>query len=156
MADLTGRCACGAVTYAVTGAPLFTQACHCRDCQKTTGTAFIVHAVMVEDDLKVSGETSMSVVPSGSGAGCELHACAKCAGYIWARYRYHQVPVIALRVGTLDDPSAFPPEAHIFLKSKQPWLSLMDGKPRFEEGVAREAVWPPESVARYNALPKRA
>ena len=96
----TGHCGCGAVTYEITGAPLFTQACHCTDCQRTTGSAFVVHTVIVEDDLKLQGETRMAVLPSGSGAGCELHACAQCAAYIWVRYRYHQVPVIAVRAGT--------------------------------------------------------
>lgn len=152
---MTGRCACGAVTYEVVNAPLFTQACHCRDCQRTTGSAFVVHAVMVEDDLKLEGKTRMVVVPSGSGAGCELHACAVCADYVWVRYLYHRVPVIALRTGTLDDPSLLPPQAHIFVRSKQPWLALTDGLPQFEEAFARDAVWPAESVARYEALPPR-
>lgn len=151
----TGRCSCGAVTYELTGEPLFTQACHCLDCQRSTGSAFVVHAVTVEDDLKVQGETKMAIVPSGSDAGCEAHACAVCMDYVWMRYRYHKVPVIALRVGTLDDPTAFQPQAHIFVRSKQPWLTLSDGKPQFEQAAAREDVWPPESVARYDALPKR-
>lgn len=152
----TGHCGCGAVTYEITGAPLFTQACHCTDCQRTTGSAFVVHTVIVEDDLKLQGETRMAVLPSGSGAGCELHACAQCAAYVWVRYRYHQVPVIAVRAGTLDDPAAFPPQAHIFVRSKQPWLSLDDGIPQFETACTREEAWPAESVARYDALPPRA
>lgn len=151
----TGRCACGALTYELTKAPLFTQACHCRDCQRTTGGAFIVHAIVVEDDLKVDGDIQTYFLPSGSGAGCEASACAKCADYIFVRYLYHKVPVIGLRTGTLDDPSAFPPEAHIFLQSKLPWLTLTDGKPQFQQGVAREDVWPTASVDRYNGLAER-
>jgi hypothetical protein len=151
----TGRCACGAVTYEVVGTPLFTHACHCRDCQRTTGSAFIVHSILVEDDLKLEGETRMVSLPTGSGAGSEIHACTTCADYIWVRYLYHQVPVVALRTGTLDDPSAYPPEAHIFVGSKQPWLTLGDGKPQFQEAFARENGWPAASVARYDVLPKK-
>lgn len=153
--SMTGRCACGAVTYEVVGAPLFTHACHCSDCQRTTGSAFVVHVVLVEDDLKLNGETRMAVVPSGSGAGCELHSCAVCADYIWVRYLYHQVPVIALRTGTLDDPSLLPPQAHVFARSMQPWLVLNDGKPQFDGALPRDEMWPPESIARYAALPPR-
>ena len=152
---ITGRCGCGAVHYEITGEPLFTHACHCTDCQRTTGSAFVVHTVIAEDDLTLNGETRMAVLPSGSGAGCELHACATCAVYIWARYRYHQVPVIAVRSGTLDDPAAFPPGAHIFVASKQPWLTLADGKPQFDAAYRRDEVWPPASNARYDALPAR-
>ncbi|MEQ9643359.1 MAG: GFA family protein [Alphaproteobacteria bacterium] len=153
---MTGRCACGAVTYRITDAPLFTQACHCTDCQRSTGSAFVVHLVLAEPDFEIEGKTRMATVPSGSGAGCELHACAKCATYIWVRYLYHKVPVIAVRGGTLDDPAAAPPQAHIFTRSMQPWLTLPDGVPRFDEAFARDDVWPAASCRKYDALPPRA
>ena len=152
---LTGRCACGDVTYRIKGEPLFTQACHCTDCQRTTGGAFVVHMVLAEEDFKIDGETRMAVVSTGSGAGCELHACAKCMTYVWVRYRYHKVPVIAVRAGTLDDTSAVRPGAHIFTRSKQPWLPLPTDVPTFAEACAREDVWPDESLAKYDALPPR-
>ncbi len=93
----------------------------------------------------------MATLPSGSGAGCELHFCSKCGTYIWCRYLYHKVDVIALRVGTLDDTSMVKPQAHIFVRSKLSWFDLPDGVPVFEGAMDRDAVWSAESVARYNA-----
>lgn len=133
---------------------MFTHACHCTDCQRTTGSAFVIHSVLLGDDLQVEGETKAGMLPSGSGAGCEIHFCAACGTYIWCRYLYHKVDVIALRVGTLDDTSQVSPQAHIFTRSKQPWLKLPEDVPAFEEALNRDAVWTAESIERYeNASP---
>ncbi|MBT4688428.1 MAG: GFA family protein [Rhodospirillaceae bacterium] len=148
---LTGGCGCGAVRYRIGVEAMFTHACHCMDCQRTTGSAFVIHSVYARDDLQIVGETQAAILPSGSGAGCELHFCAKCGTYIWCRYLYHKVDVIALRVGTLDDTSKVKPRAHIFLRSKQAWLELPADVPTFEGALDRDAVWPVESVERYNA-----
>ena len=153
MKGLSGKCACGNVTYEIRGAPLFTQACHCTDCQRTTGSAFVIHTVICEADLALRGETRMGHGPTGSGEGCELHACASCGVIVWVRYRYHKVPVIAVRAGTLDDPTAVTPKAHIFTSRKLPWMTIPPGVPSFDEGVDRAEVWSPESIRRYDALP---
>ncbi len=152
MTNLSGRCSCGAVTYHVTEDPLFTQACHCLDCQRSTGSGFVVHTILPRSALQVQGETTASDIPSGSGAGAEINACASCNTYIWIRYKYHQVPVIALRAGTLDDPTAVSPGAHIFVKRKLPWISITDDTPQSPEASAREDVWPEASLKRYAAL----
>jgi hypothetical protein len=106
-------------------------------------------------DFETNGETRMAVVPTGSGAGCELHTCANCMTYIWVRYRYHKVPVITLRAGTLDDTSAVRPDTHILTRSKQPWAPLPTDVPTFEAACPREDAWPPESLEKYEALPPR-
>ena len=103
---LTGRCLCKRATYQITAAPLFTQACHCIDYQRTTGSAFVVHLVLAETDFSIAGETRRSALPTGSGAGRKIHFCTECGTYIWSRYLYHKLPVIAVRGGTLDDPNA--------------------------------------------------
>ena len=54
---LSGGCACRQVRYKVVGEPLFTHACHCSDCQRTTGSAFVLHTVIAKDDLEIEGET---------------------------------------------------------------------------------------------------
>ena len=87
--SLNGRCSCGDVRYEITGEPLFTHSCHCADCQRTTGSAFVIHTVLCEEDLSVTGVTPTGLGPSGSGAGCEMHACASCGVIIWLRYLYH-------------------------------------------------------------------
>jgi hypothetical protein len=149
---IAGGCSCGAVRYEIKDAPLFIQACHCTDCQRTSGSAFVVHAVMAEKDLEVSGETRPARLSSGSGNGRNLHFCVACGVSIWVQYLYHQVPVIALRTGTLDNPGQFSPQGHIFTRSKQAWVTLPDGVPAFPEGAAREEVWTAESIQRYEAL----
>jgi hypothetical protein len=153
--NLSGQCSCGAVTYEIVGEPLFVQACHCTDCQTTTGSAFVVHVVIPEAQLQIQGDTSMSTVPSGSGMGCELHYCSSCAVFIWVRYLYHQVPVIAIRAGTLNDKQAVTPQAHIFTQSKQAWVQIPSDVPSFEQAADRDAIWPRTSIERYEALPKR-
>lgn len=152
---LNGRCACGEVRYEITGEPLFTHACHCVDCQRTTGSAFVIHTVLCEEDLVINGATRTGIGPSGSGAGCEMHGCESCGVIIWLRYLYHQVPVIVVRTGTLEDPNALPPRAHIFTSQKQPWFVLPDDVPTFVEAADRDALWPASSIARYNALAPR-
>ncbi|MEM7541162.1 MAG: GFA family protein [Pseudomonadota bacterium] len=149
---LLGKCACEKVRYEIKGEPLVTQACHCEDCQRTTGAAFVIHAVVCEEDFHITGDTHMGIGPTGSGTGCELHACVSCGVMIWVRYLYHKVPVIAVRVGTLEDPSALTPQAHIFTSRKVAWLSIPDDVPSFAQGIDRSKVWPQESIDRYDSL----
>ena len=151
--ELSGRCACGNVRYEIQGEPLVTQACHCRDCQRATGSAFVIHIVVCEEDFRITGETHMGLGPTGSGTGCELHSCASCGVLIWVRYKYHKVPVIAVRAGTLKDPGAVTPQAHIFTGRKLPWVLLPAEVPSFEEGIDRSQVWSKESIERYESLP---
>ncbi len=149
---LTGGCSCGAVRYRITGEPFTVQACHCGDCKRTTGSAFVVHIVILRSDLDLIGETRMGLGPSGSGEGCELHACVECGVIIWAHYRFNTLPVIVVRAGTLDDPSAVSPRAHIFVGQKAPWIDLPEDVLQFAESANRAQTWPEESQKRYDAL----
>ena len=150
--QLTGRYACGRVNYKIKDDPLFTHACHCKDCQRTTGSAFVVHLILTDRDFEIEGDTRSATVPSGSGAGCDLHYCAECGTYVWCRYLYHQVPVLAVRGGTLDDTNAVRPQAHIFTRSMQSWFRLPEGVPSFKSGIDRNEAWPADSLKKYNAL----
>ena len=152
MKQLTGKCSCGSVSYEVDGEPLVTQACHCLDCQRTTGSAFVIHTVICEEDFVITGKTRMGIVPTGSGTGCELHSCASCGVIVWVRYRYHQVPVIAIRAGTLKDPRSVSPQAHIFVSRKLPWVVLPTDVPSFQKGIERSEVWSKKSLERYEKL----
>ncbi len=153
--NLTGRCACGKVRYEVRGEPLVTMACHCLDCQRTTGSAFVIHTTIVESDLAITGETEMGLAPTGSGKGSELHRCADCGVIVWVHYRAIGVGAIAIRAGTLDDPSLVTPAAHIFTSRRPPWVPLPVGVPAYDEGPVRAEVWSAESIDRLNALPPR-
>jgi hypothetical protein len=149
---LTGRCACGRVDYIIKDEPMFTHVCHCTDCQRTTGSAFVVHLIVAEDDFEIAGNTRAITLPTGSGAGYDLHFCAECGTYLWVRYHYHKVRVIAVRGGTLDDVSKIKPQAHIFTRSMQAWMRLPEDVPSFAEACSRDEAWPAASVIKYNSL----
>lgn len=150
--ELRGRCACGRVSYRIADTPMFTHACHCLDCQRTTGSAFVVHMIVAEAEFDIDGATVSTRLPTGSGAGVDLHFCPDCGTYIWAKYLAVDLPMIVVRAGTLQDPGKIQPQAHIFTKTKQPWLELPDGIPEFTEAYDRNEVWPAESLARFHSL----
>ena len=73
--SLTGGCICGQVKYQITDKPLFTQACHCKDCKVLTGSSYVVNSSVLENTLIVEGEVSSSVRKAGSGASCKTYFC---------------------------------------------------------------------------------
>lgn len=151
--NLKGRCACGSVMFRIDKKPMFTHACHCLDCQRTTGSAFVLHSVIGEKELIIeSGELKSATVTTGSGAGCDLNFCTTCGTFIWVKYRYHKVPVIAIRTGTLYDCAEVAVQAHIFIKSKLPWVSIPEKTPQFNEAYDRNEIWPDISLNEYNNL----
>ena len=145
-------CACGQVRYQINGEPMFTYACHCTDCQRTTGSAFVVHSTVAKDDFEIEGETRAATLPTGSGAGYDLHFCTKCGTYVWCIYHIRSDPVLIVRTGTLDDAAKLRPQAHIFTRSMQPWFTLPDDVPSFPEAFDRSVVWPAKSLKKLNDL----
>ena len=143
----TGRCICDTVRYRLDAPPLFTHACHCLDCQKKTGTAFAMTTIVLHDDLVIThGSTRPTVLSPRRTA----HGCAACDTWIYiASTRFPAT--LTLRPGTLDDASIATPQAHIWVKRKQPWLTLPTGVPCFDENYAMDAVWPAASLARMRA-----
>ena len=82
----SGRCLCEAVTYTLSHRPLIVHACHCRDCQRITGSPFVVNAWVVEADLALAGALERRSLSSGSGKGQELSTCAACGCALFTRY----------------------------------------------------------------------
>lgn len=153
---IEGGCDCRLIRYRMTGAPLFTHCCHCRWCQRETGSAFALNA-MIETDRIVSlgGEVDWVDTPSASGAGQRIARCPRCRLALWSHYA-GAGPVIAfLRVGTLDEPDRMPPDIHIFTSTKQPWVILPEGVPAVAEYYDRKIYWPAGSLARRAALAER-
>ncbi len=87
------------------------------------------------------------------GQGRETHFCPECGTNIWIRYLYHNVAVIAVRAGTLEDTSSATPRAHIFSRRMLPWLEISRGVPAYEQMLVRSEVWSQESIAKYESLP---
>lgn len=149
---LEGGCACGAARYRLTSAPLFVHCCHCRDCQRQTGSAFVLNALIETDRVeRLSGETEGVAVPTESGQPHVIHRCPACKVALWSHYG----GVLALsfvRVGALDEPSALPPNVHIYTRSKLPWVSLPAGVPAFDAYYDSKKLWPAASLERRKAI----
>ena len=150
--ELEGGCDCGAVRYRLMSAPMFVHCCHCRDCQRQTGSAFAINALIETARASVlSGETEASAMGTDSGKPHHIHRCAKCGTALWSVYGGAE-QLRFMRVGTLDNAAALEPDVHIYVRSKLPWVRLPEGKPAFEAYYQASKVWPAESLARRSAL----
>jgi len=147
---LEGGCACGAVRYRLASAPMFVHCCHCRDCQRQTGSAFVLNALFEADRVDVSGEVAPSAMPTDSGRPHHVFRCPKCATALWSEYG-GRTQVRFVRIGTLDNPSALSPDVHIYVRSKLRWVGLPPSAPAFEEYYDVRKLWPAESLARRKA-----
>lgn len=148
-----GGCACKAVRFRLESAPLIVNCCHCRWCQRETGSAFAVNAVIESDRVTNLGvEPEIVHTPSQSGAGQQIARCPHCKVAVWSHYAGAGPVTKVVRVGTLDEPDAMPPDVHVFTQSKQPWLTLPSGSRAFSEFYEREQVWSAESLERRAAL----
>ena len=149
MEAMDGRCTCGAIRYSMTSAPMFVHCCHCRWCQRDTGTAFALNA-MIEADRVVllAGTPEVVVTPTLSGKGQKIARCPTCRIALWSNYAGAGDKVRFVRVGTLAEPDRFPPNIHIFTSSKQPWVLLPPGTPAVPEFYDRNTVWPAAALER--------
>lgn len=150
---MDGGCSCRRVRYRIASSPLFVHCCHCRWCQRESGAAFAINAMIEADRISLLGEAPELVnTPSESGQGQQIARCPHCRVAVWSHYAGSGPAVAFVRVGTLDKPDLLPPDVHIFTASKQPWVVLPAGTPAFEVYYEREALWPPASLARRQAL----
>jgi hypothetical protein len=152
-----GGCDCRTVRYRMHSAPLFVHCCHCRWCQRESGAAFALNAMIEADRVElIAGAPEMVATPSASGKGQSIARCPICRIALWSHYAGAGAAVKFMRVGTLDEPDSFPPDIHIFTSSKQPWVVLPQGIPSVPEYYDRRKYWPPESIGRREALLARA
>ena len=147
--SLTGGCICGQVKYQIIDKPLFTQACHCKDCKVLTGSSYVVNSSILENTLIVEGEVSSTELKAGSGASYKTYFCTKCGNYVYADYD-SAVGRLTVRTKTLDNSEKFPPQVHIFTKDKDPWLNLSEDVICFKEMYDQKKTWPEESLNKYN------
>jgi len=149
---LEGGCSCGAVRYRLESAPMFVHCCHCRDCQRQTGSAFVLNALIETARVTIlQGEVSRSAQPTDSGKPHAIERCTACGIAVWSEYGGF-APLRFIRVGTLDDPTALAPNVHIYTRSKVPWVRLPPGVPAFEAYYDAKTLWPAESLERRRAM----
>jgi hypothetical protein len=149
---LEGGCACGAVRYRLESAPMFVHCCHCRDCQRQTGSAFVLNALIETDRITVlAGDPEPVPVPTDSGRPHDIWRCRTCRTALWSDYG-GRAALRFVRVGTLDDAAALPPDVHIYTRSKLPWITLRKEVPAFEVYYDSQSLWPAASLERRRAI----
>ena len=146
-----GGCSCGAVRYRLTSDPLFVHCCHCLNCQRQTGSAFVINVLIEADRVELAqGEPRSVEVPRDDGSTQEIFRCPECQVALYSRYGHPAVSFV--RAGTLDDPAGVSPDVHIFTRSRLPWVALPESIPAFDVYYDMNELWPAESLERVRAL----
>jgi hypothetical protein len=149
-----GGCSCGAVRYRLTAEPLFVHCCHCLNCQRQTGSAFVINILVEEEHVElVAGEPHAVDVPRDDGSVHRIFRCPRCEVALFSTYTAPDVRFV--RAGTLDDPAAVRPDVHIYTRSKLPWVTLPDSVPAFEAFYDLDELWPQASLERVALLRRR-
>ena len=151
-AGLEGGCSCGQVRYRLRDAPMWVQCCHCLDCQRQTGGAFAINAMIETDRIELlAGEPVAVAMPTDSSRPHDIYRCPACQVALWSDYGRRGV-LRFLRIATLDQPHAITPNAHIFTRSKVPWVTLPEGVPAFDIYYDMKKEWPASSLRRREAI----
>ncbi len=118
---LEGACQCGSVRYRLEVEPLGLAVCHCRDCQRQTGSAFAMSLDIPTEAFRLlSGELKTFAAECESGRAKECAFCGSCGTRIYHRGEWGT----SIKAGTLDDTSDLKPTAHYWTKRKQPWVQI--------------------------------
>jgi hypothetical protein len=148
---LEGGCSCGAVRYRLGSEPMFVHCCHCLNCQRQTGSAFVVNLLIEADRVEVvEGEPRAVDVPRDDGSTQRIYRCPACQVAVFSEYTRPQVWFV--RAGTLDDPGRVSPDVHIYTRSKLGWVVLPDGVPAFDVYYDTKALWPRAAYERLRAV----
>lgn len=147
----SGGCACGTVRYRLLRAPMFVHCCHCTRCQRETGGPFAHHAMVEFNALVVdAGTPEAARVPADSGTMHRVMRCPQCRTAMWNEWgAANRTVTLYVRVGTLDEPARFAPQAHIYMRSRQAWVMLDPAVPAFDAYYDAAKLWPPASLERY-------
>lgn len=152
-----GGCTCGYIRYQMSAHPLIVHCCHCTWCQRETGTAFALNAVVETDAVRIAtGDCERIKTPSLSGNGQVIARCPSCHVALWSHYHQSGPNISFVRVGTLDDPRQFPPDIHIYTSTKQPWVVIPKGMLAVPEFYNPREVWSPEILQRFQTAISRA
>jgi hypothetical protein len=144
-----GGCACGALRYRLASAPMFIHCCHCLNCQRQTGSAFVVNLLIEADRVELDSAAEPVDVRRDDGGVQRIFRCPRCQVAVYSEYGRPEVRFV--RAGTLDDPRGIVPDVHIFTRSKVGWVALPADAPAFDVYYDPGELWPEESRRRYAA-----
>ncbi len=148
---LEGGCACGWVRYRLGSGPLFVHCCHCLNCQRQTGSAFVINLLIEANRVEMlAGDPRPVEVPREDGSAQRIFRCPNCQVAVFSEYGRPELRYV--RAGTLDQPSAITPDVHIFTQSKVDWIAIPEATPAFEVDYDVRALWPAASLARLDAI----
>jgi hypothetical protein len=146
-----GGCSCGAVRYRLASEPLFVHCCHCLNCQRQTGSAFVINLLIEADRVELlAGEPLPVDLPRDDGSKQRVYRCPDCQVAVFSEYGWPELKFV--RGGTLNDPSAVRPDVHIFTRSKVPWVTLPDDVPAVDVYYDSRKLWPAASLQRLDAI----
>ena len=131
MAKIVGGCLCGAVRYSSEAEPVMTGVCHCKHCQRQTGTSFSVLVAVPKGTLRIEGTPLAAFNDTGeSGQSVVRKFCPQCGSPIVSEVAV--TPTLDwVKAGTLDDASWLQPQVNMWCDSAQPWVLMKDGVPQF-------------------------
>jgi hypothetical protein len=124
-----GRCMCGGVTFSFAGAPLLTAVCHCRLCQRQTGSAFSLIAAVPRADFEISGTTRVFIATGDSGRPVARHFCPDCGSPILSEIE-PMPDMVLIKAGTIDNVAALTPTIEVFCDQALPAFPAMSGTER--------------------------
>lgn len=139
-APFTGGCQCGAVRYSISTATLASYACHCRECQKQSASAFGMSVPIDKSDFSIKGALGSWERSADSGAVTRCHFCVRCGSRV-----YHdgssRKGMVTIKGGSLDNAADLRPAAHIWTISKQDWVVLPQGVPQWDRQPTSPEEW---------------
>ena len=132
MTSMTGGCLCGRVRYTVTGEPASSYLCHCRDCQRFTGSAFLTGMAFPAVSVSIQGQLTTYRNTSEAGREVRRSFCPNCGSSVSAEADV--MPGLTIvAVGTLDDPAGFKPTTDLYWSREQPWFHSGGERTHFHE-----------------------
>ncbi len=151
-----GGCCCGHTRYALHKSPLIVHACHCRLCQRQTGSTHVINLLIEANAVELlTGRTHDILVMTPSGKGQKITRCNHCESALWSVYKrfdnIHGVSIRFVRGGTLDLPHLFPPDINIYTDTQQPHASVDPGIRSVPTFYDLKETWSPESLNRLAA-----
>ena len=120
---LTGRCLCGAVHYRASGPALFSVVCHCRDCQRASGSGGVPVLGVTRAAFAHSGPVKQSRVQGGSGSPAVRNFCSECGCLLFGTPE-SEPDLVTIYAGSLDDPTVFSPTDALFTGQRPEWARL--------------------------------